>query len=310
MKSLKFRIAALSFTVMLSFFLPVFAQEASAGQGDRDRLFGFAESLYSEGDYYRAITEYKRFIYHYPQDVLAEQSLFRIGECYYKAARHEEAIDAFRGFVLRYPAGPLRSEALYLKGHSENKKRRHEDALCTFDELIRTGGAEYHDRALYSRALVLLAQRNWQGAREVFDALPPASPLYPSAQLYTDGLGRMDALPRKSPELAGGLAALLPGAGHLYTERPRDAVVSFLLNACFILAAAELFRSGNHAAGGIVTFFELGWYSGNIYSAVSSAHKYNKRIQDDFLQGLQNRGGISLYRDRLGSNYIMYGMIF
>jgi outer membrane protein assembly factor BamD (BamD/ComL family)/TM2 domain-containing membrane protein YozV len=288
----------------------VVGQEASAGQGDRDKLFGFAESLFAEGDYYRAITEYKRFNYLYPVDILVEKADFRIGECYFKAGRRSEAIDSFNVFIRQYPAGALRPDALYLKGQAEKEQKRYTDALTTFDELIRTGDANYRDRALYAQALVLLAQQDWQRAREIFGSLPQESPLYPSAIIYSDGLGRMDGLPRKSPALAGTLAAVLPGAGHLYAERPRDGLVSFLLNGSFIWAAVELFRNNNNVAGGIVAFFELGWYGGNIYSAVGSAHKYNQRIEDEFLQGLKEKSGISLYRDQSGSNYVMYSMMF
>jgi outer membrane protein assembly factor BamD (BamD/ComL family) len=288
----------------------VVGQEASAGQGDRDKLFGFAESLFAEGDYYRAITEYKRFNYLYPVDILVEKADFRIGECYFKAGRRSEAIDSFNVFIRQYPAGALRPDALYLKGQAEKEQKRYTDALTTFDELIRTGDANYRDRALYAQALVLLAQQDWQRARETFASLPQESPLYPSAIIYSDGLGRMDGLPRKSPALAGTLAAVLPGAGHLYAERPRDALVSFLLNGSFIWAAVELFRNNNNVAGGIVAFFELGWYGGNIYSAVGSAHKYNQRVEDEFLQGLKEKSGISLYRDQSGSHYVMYSMMF
>jgi outer membrane protein assembly factor BamD (BamD/ComL family)/TM2 domain-containing membrane protein YozV len=288
----------------------VVGQEASAGQGDRDKLFGFAESLFAEGDYYRAITEYKRFNYLYPVDILVEKADFRIGECYFKAGRRSEAIDSFNVFIRQYPAGALRPDALYLKGQAEKEQKRYTDALTTFDELIRTGDANYRDRALYAQALVLLAQQDWQRAREIFGSLPQESPLYPSAIIYSDGLGRMDGLPRKSPALAGTLAAVLPGAGHLYAERPRDGLVSFLLNGSFIWAAVELFRNNNNVAGGIVAFFELGWYGGNIYSAVGSAHKYNQRVEDEFLQGLKEKSGISLYRDQSGSHYVMYSMMF
>jgi tetratricopeptide (TPR) repeat protein len=288
----------------------VVAQEAVAGQGDRDKLFGFAESLFAEGDYYRAITEYKRFNYLYPIDILVEKADFRIGECYFKAGRRVEAIDSFNAFIRHYPAGALRSNALYHKGQAEKEQKRYTDALTTFNELIRTGDANYRDRALYAQALVLLAQQEWQRARETFASLPQESPLSPSAIIYSDGVGRMDGLPRKSPALAGTLAAVLPGAGHLYAERPRDALVSFLLNGSFIWAAVELFRNNNNVAGGIVAFFELGWYGGNIYSAVGSAHKYNQRVEDEFLQGLKEKSGISLYRDQSGSNYVMYSMMF
>ncbi|MFH1079055.1 MAG: tetratricopeptide repeat protein [Pseudomonadota bacterium] len=288
----------------------VTAQKSSAGQGERDRLFGFAEALFAERDYYRAITEYKRFKYLYPVDALVEKSDFRISESYFKAGRRSEAIDSFNTFIRQYPAGPLRPDALYLKGQAENEQKRYTDALATFDELTRTGGAAYRDRAFYAQALVFLAQQDWQQARETFATLPQESPLYPAAKVYSEGLQRMDSLPCKSPAVAGTLAAVLPGAGHLYAERPRDALVSFLLNGSFIWATVELFRNNNNVTGGIVAFLELGWYSGNIYSAVSSAHKYNKRIQDEFLQGLKDKSGISFYRDRNGSQYIMYSMIF
>jgi len=30
------------------------------------------------------------------------------------------------------------------------------------------------------------------------------------------------------------------------------------------------------ALGGVITFVEIGFYSGNIYGSISSAHKYNR----------------------------------
>ncbi|MEI6357230.1 MAG: hypothetical protein WCP53_09010, partial [Verrucomicrobiota bacterium] len=86
-------------------------------------------------------------------------------------------------------------------------------------------------------------------------------------------------------------------AGHLYAERPRDALVAFLLNGAFIWGAAELFHHDNYVAGGIFAFFELGWYSGNIYSAVSSVHKYNRNKESDFIQKLKDNFSLALYRD-------------
>lgn len=286
------------------------AEKVAAGQGDRDKLFGFAEALFAEGDYFRAITEYKRFKYLHPVDNLLEKSDFRIGECYFKAGRWAETIESLEAFMQQYPEGALYADALYLKGRAEKELKRFSEALATLDQLSRTKDRHYHDKALYERALVLLAQQDWQKARDAFAMMPRESPLYPSADIYSQGLGRMDDLPRKSPETAGMLAAVLPGAGHLYTDRPGDALVSFLLNGAFIWGAVELFRNGNNVAGGIVAFFELGWYSGNIYSAVSSAHKYNQRVRNEFINDLKEKSGLSFYRGRNGAHYIMYSMMF
>lgn len=286
------------------------AEKVAAGQGGRDKLFGFAEALFAEGDYYRAITEYKRFKYFHPVDILVEKSDFRIGECYFKAGRWAETIESLEAFVQQYPEGALYADALYLKGRAEKELKRFSEALATLDQLSRTKDKHYHDKALYERALVLLAQQDWQKARDAFSIIPRESPLHASADIYSQGLGRMDDLPRKSPETAGMLATVLPGAGHLYTDRPGDALVAFLLNGAFIWGAVELFRNGNNVAGGIVAFFELGWYSGNIYSAVSSAHKYNQRVRNEFINDLKEKSGLSLYRDRDGAHYIMYSMRF
>jgi TM2 domain-containing membrane protein YozV len=121
----------------------------------------------------------------------------------------------------------------------------------------------------------------------------------------------MEDLPKKSPATAGTLAAIIPGAGHLYTERPRDALVAFLLNGAFIWGAIELFRHDNYVAGGIVTFFEIGWYTGNIYSAVSSAHKYNKKKREDFLERLKEIISLSFHHDqKTASNYLIFSLKF
>lgn len=308
MKLQKNRILMLLIVTAVS--LCAFTEKVTAGQGERDKLFGFAEALFAEADYYRAITEYKRFNYLHPSDNLIEKSNFRIGQCYFKAGRWAETIDSFDAFIQKHPSGVYYPDALYLKGKAEKELKRFSDALATFDSLAGINADDYLDKALYERALVLLAQQDWQKAREAFAMTPKESPLHPSADIYVQGLDRMDALPRKSPELAGMLAAVLPGAGHLYTERPRDALASFLLNAAFIWAAVECFRNDNNVAGGIVAFFELGWYGGNIYSAVSSAHKYNRRVSDEFLQSLKDKTGLSFYRNRDGANYIMYSFMF
>jgi hypothetical protein len=91
-------------------------------------------------------------------------------------------------------------------------------------------------------------------------------------------------LPRKSPALAGGLSAVLPGAGHLYCDRPRDALVSFLLNASFLWATVAAAERDQWALAGILGFFELGWYGGNVVSSVNAAQKWNRREEQRFFE--------------------------
>ena len=287
------------------------AGAAEAKGNEAERQFSFAETLFAEGDYYRAVSEYKRFVFFFPEDKLVQKCAYRIGESYYKGKRWQEALQTFTSFIMKYPDSPMMPGALYHKGMAEKQLKRYTDALSTFEELIKSKSNEFADKALYQRAIVLMEMEEWQEARKTFSIVPKDSPLSTSASIIASELQRMDDLPQKSPATAGTLAAILPGAGHLYTERPSDALVAFLLNGAFIWGAVELFRHDNYVAGGIVTFFEIGWYTGNIYSAVSSAHKYNKRTREDFIERLKEISSVSFQHDRnTSSNYLMFSIKF
>jgi hypothetical protein len=106
-------------------------------------------------------------------------------------------------------------------------------------------------------------------------------------------LSRDPLYPTKSPRLAGFLS-VLPGAGFAYCGRYRDALAAFLLNAGLILAACESFDNDNEALGAVIAFVGAGFYGGNIYGAVSSAHKYNRSSRQRFLEDLHSRTGVTL----------------
>ena len=290
---------------------PDIAGAAEIQLDSADRQFSFAETLFAEGDYYRAISEYKRFAFFFPDNKLVEKCAYRIGESYYNANRWQEALQTFTSFIMKYPGSPMMPGAMYHKGMSEKQLKRYTDALSTFHELNKSKSHEFTDKALYQSAVVLMEMEEWQQARQTFATVPQDSPLAKSASIIASEIMHMDDLPKKSPATAGTLAAVLPGAGHLYTERPRDALVAFLLNGAFILGAIELFHHDNYVAGGIVTFFEIGWYTGNIYSAVGSAHKYNKRTLENFIEHLKEISNLSLQHDSsTSSNYLMFSLKF
>lgn len=294
------------------FLIIICPQEVRGGEKDNiENHFGYAESLFKEGDFYRAITEYKRFIFFFPGEKKTENCYFRIGESYFKAKKWTEAVEALNVFKTKFPSSSMLNDALYLKGMAEKNLKKYNDALSTFEEIINAGSGEGKNRAIYQTALVLVDMKEWKRAGKAFSRIPEKSVLSPGARTFASGLENIDNLPRKSPTTAGVLAAIVPGAGHLYAERPRDALVAFLLNGAFIWAAVELFDDEEYVAGGIVTFFELGWYTGNIYSAVSSAHKYNKRVEEEFFENLRNRSSLSYYHDNKGSsNYLILNMRF
>ena len=133
----------------------------------------------------------------------------------------------------------------------------------------------------------------WGRAREHFEEISDQARDRYRIENLAHEIETKTPLKQKNPTAAG-LLAIVPGAGHLYCERPRDALISFVLNGALIYAAYEAFDEDLEGLGAVITFFELGFYAGNIYSAVSSAHKYNRDTKERFLKQLRERSGMAL----------------
>jgi hypothetical protein len=82
---------------------------------------------------------------------------------------------------------------------------------------------------------------------------------------------------------------MLPGSGQLYNGRAGDALLAFFLNALFTAGIVETVNQDKLAIAGILSFFEAGWYGGNIYSAVNGTHKHNRHTTETFIRNLENR---------------------
>lgn len=95
----------------------------------------------------------------------------------------------------------------------------------------------------------------------------------------------------KSPRLAGTLSAVLPGAGQMYTGRWSDGLIAFTVNALLIATTVEAFENDMPVLGATTAVFASGWYLGNIYSAVNTAHRHNQRMEThrllDWLRALE-----------------------
>ncbi len=135
----------------------------------------------------------------------------------------------------------------------------------------------------------------WRDASEAFSKVGKDSTLYDSSRKLAAQSLEGEKLPSKKPVYAGTLAALIPGLGHAYVSRYKDAAVAFVLNGLFVWATVESFHQDHEVLGGILAAFEAGWYFGNIYSAVNCAHKYNRKAQNDFRNRLEDQFDLRLF---------------
>lgn len=286
-----------------TFFAPASAvsQEMNA-----EKMLSFADSLFDKSDYYRAITEYERLIFHYPKHSLAKTARFKIAMAYLKGGKLSQAAILFRTLAKDHPNDEIGREAVFMLAETYFQKREYPQAIDAFERFLADHpGHARADAARLKMGMAYLRQGKWQYAADEFRKVPGDSSLQSEAQGMADDARGFPDLSRKSPYVAGGLSAVLPGAGQLYVGRPADATVSFVLNGLFIWATADAFRKDNNVTGGILLFFESGWYLGNIYNAISSAHKYNRQVEQQFFDSLQNRVDLSYSKTEEGENLFL-----
>ena len=299
MKTMMNRCLRIVFPLLLVLFLPspLLSAEVTI---TNDAQFRFALETMKKGDYQRAIVEFERFMHFFPDDTRIPKARLLIGVCHLEAGDFEKARGTLDAVSRDYASTTVGGKALLFMGESYYRQGISEEAAHYFQRVVD----EYpipslKNPALYRLGWSRLQDNDWHGAEQTFKLVGRNSPLYPSAQDLSAQSLEGEDLPYKDPTLAGVLA-IVPGMGHVYCNRYKDALVAFLLNGLFIWAAAEAFNEDLPVLGGILSFFELGFYGGNIYSAVNAAHKYNRKVRDDFRKGLPDEFDLNHYTSREG----------
>lgn len=258
-----------------------------------DTQYNFAEHYYSNEEYFRAIGEYKRFIYFFPEDTRVPSAAYKIGESYFKARRFREAINSFKTIIDQYDDIDLSIKSYFMISECLVLLGEYGPAISNLHNLIViTDDVQAKDEAYYRIGWIYLEMEAWEKASLYFAKISRQNTHKYNLKKLSDELNREVTIPRKNPKLAGVLS-IIPGAGFLYCERYQDALIAFLLNGAMICAAYEAFDNGNEALGGIIAFVETGFYAGNIYGSVSSAHKYNRNKSKQFLEKLKENTKIS-----------------
>jgi tetratricopeptide (TPR) repeat protein len=262
-----------------------------------DKQFQYAQDLFSAKDYSTASGEYKRFVYFFPKDRRVEFAMYRIGMSHFLGGHYQEAVSAFKKLTEQYFDTEYSIKSYYKISESYIKMKDLEQALIDLNNLVTiTHNADAKDEAYYRMGWIYIETASWDEARHYFDKISAKNRRKFELEKLSAELERETAIPYKNPKLAGFLS-VVPGAGYLYCGRYQDALIAFLLNGGLIYAAYESFDKGQSALGGVISFVEFGFYSGNIYGAISSAHKYNRKKTGQFIQHLKENVKVNLSAD-------------
>ncbi|MGD8255784.1 MAG: tetratricopeptide repeat protein [Syntrophobacterales bacterium] len=287
-------LARFSWCWIVLFYLSGMAQPVAAAER-ADLLWNFAGHLYQEQDFYRALSEYQRFLFLFPTDPRVPKAELQIGRCYRREGKFQKAFSHLIRLHNRRAEEPVGRQALLEMVAIREEQGRYPEAIYWAQQFIE----RYPDYAEIDAVYVHLAwlqidSGKFEEAIATLELLPPESTHYPRARSLQQALKQRPETVKKSPAVAGTLSAVLPGAGHLYTGRPGQAASSFLLNALFIAGAVIAFQNDSPVLGGILVFFELGWYTGGIRSAAQAAREENEKQERKFRRELKERYRLSL----------------
>lgn len=249
--------------------------------------FTFAQQLFDSGQFENAATEFDRFTFFFPNHPRRREALFNAGHALLKAKHIPSALKRFNQLTAQDPLDEVAVDAYFMSSECHLRLNSVDQALSQLRKLtLVSNDLQTIDKAHLRMGWIQIDHMNWHGALRTFARISPDGRQRYNIDQIEQGLRAVEEVPHKNPTLAGTLS-ILPGAGQLYCGRYEDAFAALLVNGGLAWAAVDSFENDLNGLGSIITLVGLGFYMGNIYGAVSDAHKYNLRKKQDFIENLK-----------------------
>jgi tetratricopeptide (TPR) repeat protein len=258
---------------------------------DPQQQMEYADRLFDQGQYRRAAEEYQRFAFFFADHPQGREALLRSGQAFLHANDPNLALSQFTPLMQTFAPDALAIEAYFMSVECYLQLASTTQAIAQLRNIITLVDTDdVKDRAYHRLVWIYIDQTDWKGARQAIDRISDSGRGRLRVDELDTALSHSSSLARKSPALSGTLS-IIPGAGQLYCHRYEDALIALLVNVGLFWSAYDAYDNEQYGLGGLLTFVGLGFYAGNIYGAITDAHKYNHlRMQE--------------YKDRLKLDYL------
>lgn len=258
------------------------------------QVLSFADFLFDEGDYYRAITEYKRYIYLSgvnKQLKNVDYAYFRIGLSYLAGEKYYDSEMSFKRIISDYSESSLIDDSVFYLGIIALQQDIGYLAEPRLKRLISDyPQSEYCDDAALAISIAKIKNGELDEAKKTINEAQKQCKSV-NLQIYRDHINSaIDVFvnkQKKSKTIATWLSAILPGSGHFYCGRRWDGITSLSINSYFIYNTVKAYNHGKTGRGNTHLWFGLPFYVGNINGARTAAKRYNKKQKEDLLRELE-----------------------
>ena len=257
---------------------------------------GFADFLVKKGEFDRAITEYYLLLYISENPSQKMNILRKIALCFYQESDYEGYISFFKKNDTNFTVNSfLHAKMILYLAKSYYHLNNYQKAISTLEWSITTINDSLFNENQFLLAISYARMFDWQMTIEKLKLVEPDSPSKINADHLIHSFANFPKLPRKSPFWAGTFSAVIPGSGYIYCHRPATGITSFLVNGLLIWAIRDAMVRKQYGLVSAVSFFELGWYVGNIKGSVEAAYSYNFNVRNQFIDRLLEKENLFEY---------------
>lgn len=262
-------------SIFLFFLIPIVIYPQLIDFQSTQNIKLFADFLFCDKDYLRAIEEYEKYLSLVDDDSLR----FKVAIGFSLINNQKTALQKL---VLIKDTSPYyeqskieRLKSLYLL--------KNDLAFFMLADSLKNSVSKYSKEAWqFGNAALLLAIKELP-QKEVFLIPFEADDKNTLSNFY-------DA--KKNPSykneiFAGILSGIIPGAGKIYTQNYGDGITAFLITGLLSYLAYTNFENDHSTRAWIFTALGGGFYLGNIYGSISSAQIFNAKLNFEFNEGVK-----------------------
>ena len=293
--------SSLHVLALLTIFFCTSLESLSASENgillSENMLLKVADAFMEESEFYRAITEYKKFLILFPESDQGDYAVLKIGLAYYHGEEYEASVRNLENLREKYQESRYIPESMYFEGLGYWKLKKYENAKTSLDGISKSyPDSIYAPKALIASTMLDLDQDHLDNSMQDMEKLIHAYPDHPASIQARETIVLLDQyrnLPIKSEILAGVMSAIVPGSGYVYAEHYGDGITAFLINALAVAGTITAVGNENYAVAAIVGGIGLPFYFGNIYGSANAVKKWNLAARNE----LRNRISVTLNHD-------------
>lgn len=244
----------------------------------------FANFLFNEGEYYRAITEYYKILHVSTDSENKISALKNIGKCYITGKNYENYIAFFYSNRSKFFAQPkVYSEMNLYLGISYYYLNSYSKAISVLNRIEFSSNNPLSDDKFFFLGISNALLYDWNSAFENLKYIKRNNEFLKVKDYLLSNKQNILDFKKKNPTLAGIMSGIIPGAGYIYSGKPFTGVTSFIVNVLLFWAFYDAMYNSQYGLSASIGFFGLGWYVGNIIGSANATRSYNKHYQNKYV---------------------------